>query len=227
VSPQCAKFLVSTTAGGISGTGLLERAIHLMFEALFRHPETQRSTVNKSLVHVLHAGRHDCGAESEISRPGCRCSPRWEFLEGETWSELLRKGSLAAEQLLNCAYDLVLFTYRRVSGIFCGSEGPEAAARRPIFPLVVVIAIVVFTKLVDLVVLTELSIVAVFPNIAAAGIEERVVTAAIRELDAYVLSLGHGGLRLKDWFQYNDRKKQSDECEDRLRVKINAHVSGS
>jgi hypothetical protein len=32
------------TAGGISGTGLLERAIHLMFETLFRHPETQRST---------------------------------------------------------------------------------------------------------------------------------------------------------------------------------------
>jgi hypothetical protein len=92
---------------------------------------------------------------------------------------------------------------------------------------VIVIAIVVFTKLMDLVVLPKLAIVAIFPYVAAAGIEERVVTAAIRELDACVLSLGHGGLRLENWLQYDYRKKQSDECEDRLCVQINAHVSGS
>jgi hypothetical protein len=89
------------------------------------------------------------------------------------------------------------------------------------------IAIVVLTKLMDFVVLVKLAVVAIFPYVAAAGIEERVVTAAIRELDTYVLSLRHGGLGLKDWLQYDYRKKQSDECEDRLRVKINAHVSGS
>jgi hypothetical protein len=46
-------------------------------------------------------------------------------------------------------------------------------------------------------------------------------------LDACVLSLGHGGLRLENWLQYDYRKKQSDECEDRLCVEINAHGSGS
>jgi hypothetical protein len=76
-------------------------------------------------------------------------------------------------------------------------------------------------------VLAKLAIVAIFPNVAAAGIKERVVTTAIRELDTDVLSVRHGGLGLKDWFQYDYRKKQSDDCEDRLRVKINAHVSAS
>jgi hypothetical protein len=79
----------------------------------------------------------------------------------------------------------------------------------------------------DFVVLAKLAIVAIFPNVAAAGIKERVVTTAIRELDTDVLSDRHGGLGLKDWFQYDYRKKQSDDCEDRLRVKINAHVSAS
>jgi hypothetical protein len=91
-----------------------------------------------------------------------------------------------------------------------------------------VIAIVILTELMDFVVLAKLALVAIFPNIAAAAIEERVVTPAIRELDTSVVSIiRQGGLGLKDWFQYDYRKKQSDECEDRLRVKINAHVSGS
>jgi hypothetical protein len=90
-----------------------------------------------------------------------------------------------------------------------------------------VIAIVILTKLMDFVVLAKLAIVAIFPYVPAAGIEERVVTAAVRELDAHVLSLGHGGLGLEDRLQYDYRKKQSDECEDRLCVQINAHVSGS
>jgi hypothetical protein len=72
-------------------------------------------------------------------------------------------------------------------------------------------------------VLAKFAIVAIFPNVATAAIEERVVTPAIRELETDVLSLGHGGLGLKDWFHYDHRKKQSDECEDRL----NAHVSAS
>jgi hypothetical protein len=90
-----------------------------------------------------------------------------------------------------------------------------------------VIAIVILTKLMDFVVLAKLAIVAIFPNVVAAGIEERVVAPAIRELDTDVLSVRHGGLGLKDWLQYDYRKKQSDECEDRLRVKVNAHVSAS
>jgi hypothetical protein len=90
-----------------------------------------------------------------------------------------------------------------------------------------VIAIVILTKLMDFVVLAKLAIVAIFPNVAAASIEERVVTPTIRELDTDVLSVRHGGLGLKDWFQYDYRKKQSDECEDRLRVTVNAHVSSS
>jgi hypothetical protein len=90
-----------------------------------------------------------------------------------------------------------------------------------------VIAIVILTQLMDFVVLAKLAIVAIFPNVAAAGIKERVVTTAIRELDTDVLSVRHGGLGLKDWFQYDYRKKQGDDCEDRLRVQINAHVSAS
>jgi hypothetical protein len=90
-----------------------------------------------------------------------------------------------------------------------------------------VIAIVILAKFMDFVVLVKLAIVAIFPNIAAAAIEERVVPPAIRELDTDVLSVRHGGLGLKDWFKYDYRKKQSDECEDRLRVTVNAHVSGS
>jgi len=90
--------------------------------------------------------------------------------------------------------------------------------------LLTVIAIVILTEFMDFVVLFKLATVAIFPNVATAGIEERVVTPAIRELDTAVASVRHGGLGLKDWFQYAHRKKQSDECEDRFRVKVNAHV---
>src|ERR1035437_836415 len=79
----------------------------------------------------------------------------------------------------------------------------------------------------DFVVLAKVAIVAIFPNVAAAAIEERVVTRAIRELDTGEVSLRHGGLGLKDWFQCEHQKKQSDEREDRLCVKVNAHVSAS
>ena len=48
-----------------------------------------------------------------------------------------------------------------------------------LFHLMPLIAIVILTKLMDFVVLVELAIVAIFPNVAAAGIEERVVTPAI------------------------------------------------
>jgi hypothetical protein len=65
------------------------------------------------------------------------------------------------------------------------------------------IAIVILTKLMDFVVLVELAILAVFPNVATAGIEERVVAPAIRELDSGVLSLRHSGPGLKDWFRYD------------------------
>jgi hypothetical protein len=75
----------------------------------------------------------------------------------------------------------------------------------------------------DFVVLFKVAIFAIFPNVATAGIEERVVTPAIRELDTAVGSVRHGGLGLKDWFQYAHRKKQSDECEDSL-LKVSAHV---
>ena len=57
----------------------------------------------------------------------------------------------------------------------------------------------------DFVVVAEVAVVAILPNVASVGIEERVVTPAIRELDAGVGSLRHGGLGLKDWFQRADR----------------------
>ena len=51
----------------------------------------------------------------------------------------------------------------------------------------------------DFVVLAKFAIVAIFPNVATAAIEERVVTTAIRELETDVLSLRQGGLGLKQW----------------------------
>jgi hypothetical protein len=69
--------------------------------------------------------------------------------------------------------------------------------------------------------------VAIFPNFASIGIEERVVTGAIRELDTGEVSLRHDAMGLKNWFQCEHREKQSDEREDRLCVKVNAHVSAS
>jgi hypothetical protein len=77
------------------------------------------------------------------------------------------------------------------------------------------------------VVVAKVAMVAIFPNVASVGIEERVVTPAIRELDASEASVGPGGLGLKDWLHCNHRKKQNEEREDRLCVKVNAHVSAS
>jgi hypothetical protein len=57
--------------------------------------------------------------------------------------------------------------------------------------------IVILTELMDFVVLAKVAIFAIFPNVASSGIEECVVTPAIRELDTGVLSLCQGGLRLK------------------------------
>src|ERR1035438_794299 len=102
--------------------------------------------------------------------------------------------------------------------------GPGTSGFPAPFLLTPVIAIVILTEFMDFVVLFKLAIVAIFPNVATAGIEERVVPSAIRELDAAVASIRHGGLGLNDWFQYAHRKKQSDECEDHLRIKVNAHV---
>jgi hypothetical protein len=79
----------------------------------------------------------------------------------------------------------------------------------------------------DFVVVAKVAMVAIFPNVASVGIEERVVTAAIRELDTGEVSLRHYGLGLKNWFQCEHRKEQNDEREDRLCVKVNAHVSAS
>jgi hypothetical protein len=83
---------------------------------------------------------------------------------------------------------------------------------------------VILTEFVDFVVLFKVAIVAIFPNVATAGIVERVAPPAIRELETAEGSVRHGGLGLKDWFQYDHRKKQSDEGEDRLCVKVNTHV---
>jgi hypothetical protein len=85
---------------------------------------------------------------------------------------------------------------------------------------------VILTQFTDFVVVAKIAMVAIFPDVACVGIEERVVSPAIRELDTGVASRRHCALGLKNWFQY-DRKKQSDEREDRLGVKVNAHMSAS
>jgi hypothetical protein len=87
-----------------------------------------------------------------------------------------------------------------------------------------VIAIVILTEFMDFVVLFKVAIVAIFPNVASAGIEERVISPTIRELDTAVGSVRHGNLGLNNWFHYAHRKKQSDDCEDRFRIEVNAHV---
>jgi hypothetical protein len=79
----------------------------------------------------------------------------------------------------------------------------------------------------DSVVLSKVAVVAIFPNVATAGVEERVVTPAIRELDSGEVSVRQGSLGLKDWFHYDHGKKQSDDCEDRFQIKVNAHMSSS
>jgi hypothetical protein len=89
------------------------------------------------------------------------------------------------------------------------------------------VTLVILTEFMDFVMLAKVAIFGIFPNIATAGIEERVVTPAIRELDMAEVFLRHNGLGLKDWFQCDHCKKQSDDREDRLCVKVNAHVSAS
>jgi hypothetical protein len=84
----------------------------------------------------------------------------------------------------------------------------------------------------DLVVLAKVTILVMDPNVARVAVEERGFTAAIGELHMAVVSLRHAFLRhsdlgLKDWFECDDPKQQSDEREDRLRVNVNAHVSAS
>jgi hypothetical protein len=121
---------------------------------------------------------------------------------------------------------LSLLTADNAVRLATDNYGPGTAFAA-LFLLTLVIAIMILAKLMDFVVLAKLALVAIFPNVATAGIEKRVVTPAIRELDTAIASLSHGGRGLKDWFQYDHRKKQSDQCEDRLRVKVNAHVSAS
>jgi hypothetical protein len=80
------------------------------------------------------------------------------------------------------------------------------------------LAPVILTKFADFVVVAKVAMVAIFPNVATIGVEERVVTPAIRELNTGEASICQGGLGLKDWFHYDHRQKQNDEREDRLRV---------
>jgi hypothetical protein len=87
--------------------------------------------------------------------------------------------------------------------------------------------IVILTKFMDFVMVAEVAMIAILPNVASVRIEERVIAPAVRELDTGVASLRHGGLGLKEWFQGEHRQKQSDDREDRLCVKVNAHVSAS
>jgi hypothetical protein len=79
----------------------------------------------------------------------------------------------------------------------------------------------------DFVVVAKVAMVAVFPKVASVGIEERVVTRAIGKLDTGEATIRHGSLWLKDRSQQDQRKKYSDDCEDRLRINVNAHVSAS
>ncbi len=93
------------------------------------------------------------------------------------------------------------------------------------------IAVVILTEFMDFVMLFKVALVAIFPNVATPGIEERVVTPAIRELDTAVASVRHGGLGLKDWFQYDHCKKQSGSLVSgsvlRSNVTVQDGISGS
>src|ERR1700726_3197192 len=79
----------------------------------------------------------------------------------------------------------------------------------------------------DFVMVAEVSMVAIFPNVASVDIEKRMVTAAIRELDTGKGAGCAGGLRLENWLQREHRKKQGDQRENRFCVKVNAHVATS
>jgi hypothetical protein len=94
------------------------------------------------------------------------------------------------------------FSQRSPPALFVAAAGGGMAAdkgrfRRPQVPGAIFLVIVILTKLADFVVLPKVTIFTIFPDVASAGVEERVVTPAIRELDTDVLSLRHGGLRLK------------------------------
>jgi hypothetical protein len=62
------------------------------------------------------------------------------------------------------------------------------------------IAIMILAQLVHFVVIFKVAVVAIFPDVAGPRIEERVISAAVRELDAGDASLRLHGLGLKDWF---------------------------
>jgi hypothetical protein len=96
-----------------------------------------------------------------------------------------------------------------------------------VVPGPVSLTIEILTPCVGSVVLAIVAIVVMYPNIASLGIEERGFTVAIRELDAAPVSCRLGSRGLKVWFQRDHRKKQKDEREDGLRVKVNTHVRAS
>jgi hypothetical protein len=79
----------------------------------------------------------------------------------------------------------------------------------------------------DFVVAFIVAMVAIFINVATAGIEERMVAPAVRELDTAEASIRFSGLGLKKWFQGDHRQQQCNDCENGLGVKVNAHVSTS
>jgi hypothetical protein len=79
----------------------------------------------------------------------------------------------------------------------------------------------------DFVMVAKVAMVTIFPNVASVGIEKRMVTAAIRELDTGKGARCLGALRLENWLQGEHRKKQGDQREDRFCVKVNAHVETS
>src|SRR5580704_12422682 len=79
----------------------------------------------------------------------------------------------------------------------------------------------------DFVVVAKIAVVAIFPNVASVGIEERVVSPAIGELNTGESSVCYCSLGLNDRLQNHHRKQQSDDCDDRLGVKITTHVSVS
>jgi hypothetical protein len=75
----------------------------------------------------------------------------------------------------------------------------------------------------DFVMVAEVAMVAILPNIARVAIEERVVAAAVPELDTGEAALRHDGLGVKDGLHDEHREKQSDAREDRLCIKVSAH----
>jgi len=56
---------------------------------------------------------------------------------------------------------------------------------------------VILTEFIDSVVVAEVAVVAIFPNVAALRVEERVVAAAVRELDVPEVAVRPDGVGLK------------------------------